>query len=637
MSFSKIQNFFYNWSIQLKLVSIISVIIIVSISGIIYLATYFFKQDNEVRIKEKNLEITELIASKTRSDLSNVIRSAREVAFGVASNRINTIQRRSSIQDVSEVSEGEEIVAIYLYQWNGRPVLDRSSYNYFYLNELKWSKNKIDSIVGKNLKNYSEAINNKTVVRNSSIGDQALMGISHPYRLGAIRFFVVITKMDLIQSSFKGSGITENFLLTEEGVVLAHTNKEVTIKQKDYNELPLLDKIKSSPLNNGQMKYSDKDDVTYIASFKKLGIAGLTVVTNVNEDKAMEEVNNIQRRNFFLMIIILSLSILVVLIYSKKLTKPILKLVDASHQIEKGDFHVELTETSGDEIGILTRSFGNMAKGLSERDKIKDAFGKFVNTELAEKVLHGELKLGGSRRECAVFFSDIRNFTATSEGMEPEDVVEFLNHYMTDMVACVNQKKGVVDKFIGDSIMAVWGAINTTENDTENAIDAALLMREALVKLNLNRKNNKMPYIRMGIGINTGPVIAGQIGSDERLEFTVVGDAVNLASRIESLNKDFNTDILISDSSLEKVKGIYDVVKMKSIHVKGKQKAQTIYAVLGRKGSKSTPANLTELRKLVEQGFEPKSNPKTLASTKSNQVSPKKSVPKKSSKRSKPK
>lgn len=597
----RILSIFYNWSIQLKLVTIISIIIIVSITGIIYLATYFFKQDNEVRIKEKNLELTELIAGKTRSDLSNIIRSARELSFVTAKGRISYIQNKSFIQDPNSISDSEEIVAIYLYGLRGNnPYRVRSVYNTFFLKQMQWNQSKLDQVIDRNAKFYGASGKGEIIVRNSSIDSEPLLGVSAPFRSSDIRFFIAVTKMDILHSAFKSSGITDNFLLSDDGMVLVHTKKELIPEFIDYSELSIFNKIKSSPINNGQTNYQDEAGVVFIASFKKIGLAGLTVVTTVPEEKAMEEVNNIQRRNFFLMVIILNLSILVVLVYSKKLTKPILKLVDASHQIEKGDFHVTLEQSSGDEIGILTKSFGNMAKGLSERDKIKDAFGKFVNTELAEKVLHGEISLGGSRRECSIFFSDIRNFTATSEDMEPESVVEFLNEYMTEMVSCVNANRGVVDKFIGDSIMAIWGAISTTENDTERAIDTALMMRKKLIQLNeRHQKNDKMPYLRIGIGINTGDVIAGQIGSEERLEFTVVGDAVNLASRIEALNKEFDTDILISESSLEKVPDLYSVVKMKSIHVKGKSKAQTIYAVLGRKEDSSSPKNLVELRKIL--------------------------------------
>ncbi|MCL1864184.1 MAG: adenylate/guanylate cyclase domain-containing protein, partial [Spirochaetes bacterium] len=179
------------------------------------------------------------------------------------------------------------------------------------------------------------------------------------------------------------------------------------------------------------------------------------------------------------------------------------------------------------------------------------------------------------------------------------EVVEFLNEYMTLMVKCVNDNKGAVDKFIGDAIMAVWGAPVSHGNDTENAVNSALLMREVLIKFNKERSKAKKPVISIGCGINTGPVLVGQIGSEDRMEYTVIGDTVNFASRIEALNKAFGTDILISADAYNNVKRIFNVEPMKKIKVKGKIDPQQIYAVLGRKNDPNCPENISILRKIV--------------------------------------
>ena len=170
---------------------------------------------------------------------------------------------------------------------------------------------------------------------------------------------------------------------------------------------------------------------------------------------------------------------------------------------------------------------------------------------------------------------------------------------MTSMVACVNQTHGIVDKFIGDAIMAVWGVPSSNGNDTENAVNGALMMRKALAEFNKGRGGPRKPIIKCGSGINTGDIIAGQIGSIERMEYTCIGDAVNLASRIEGLNKPFKTDILISEFSYSLIKDIFNVVPMKKIIVKGKAQPQQIYAVLGRRDDPSAPAHIDELRALL--------------------------------------
>ena len=182
---------------------------------------------------------------------------------------------------------------------------------------------------------------------------------------------------------------------------------------------------------------------------------------------------------------------------------------------------------------------------------------------------------------------------------------------MTRMVDCVNATNGVVDKFIGDAIMAVWGAPVSYGNDTENAINGALMMRQQLLEFNRGRGGDKKPVIRIGCGINTGPVLAGQIGSEERMEYTVIGDTVNLASRIESLNKPFGTDILISQDTYSIVKGIYRVEPMQKIKVKGKAEPLQIYAVLGRMDDPAAPKSLDELRRLL--GIDMKGKPEVPA------------------------
>ena len=144
-------------------------------------------------------------------------------------------------------------------------------------------------------------------------------------------------------------------------------------------------------------------------------------------------------------------------------------------------------------------------------------------------------------------------------------------------------------------------------NDTENSINGALMMRKALIEFNKGRGGDRKPIIKIGCGINTGPVLAGQIGSNERMEYTVIGDTVNLASRIESLNKPFGTDVLISHDTYNQIKNIFRVEPMQKIKVKGKSEPQQIYAVLGRIDDPSSPRTLDEMRKMV--GIEMKGKP----------------------------
>ncbi|HEY9595333.1 MAG TPA: adenylate/guanylate cyclase domain-containing protein, partial [Spirochaetia bacterium] len=179
---------------------------------------------------------------------------------------------------------------------------------------------------------------------------------------------------------------------------------------------------------------------------------------------------------------------------------------------------------------------------------------------------------------------------------------EFLNAYLTRMVACIETTGGVVDKFIGDAIMAVWGAPVSTgspRDDALQAIRSVFLMRESLVEYNRDRGGEDKPIIRIGCGLNTGPCLAGQIGSPQRMEYTAIGDTVNLASRIEALNKPFGTDVLVSQSTYDLVKDVVVAKRMPAITVKGKTGALSIYALINLKNADSGPRNLTEVRKLL--------------------------------------
>jgi len=173
------------------------------------------------------------------------------------------------------------------------------------------------------------------------------------------------------------------------------------------------------------------------------------------------------------------------------------------------------------------------------------------------------------------------------------------------MVECVYEAHGVVDKFIGDAIMAHWGAFQRRPDDTHHAVGAALKMRERLIQMNKDLGEHGRQQLRFGVGINTGDVIAGQIGSRKRLEYTVIGDPVNLASRIEYMNKSFATDILISEDAMHEVEDTFRLVEMPAVKIRGKAEPQRLFAVLGRLDDPTAPQTMADLRfQLGIQSFE---------------------------------
>ena len=327
----------------------------------------------------------------------------------------------------------------------------------------------------------------------------------------------------------------------------------------------------------------------------------LFVITTISEKAVYAVINRTTYRIILFSLAVLFIAIILIRIFSNGITNPIKELVDASSKIEHGEFELDIKPRTQDEIGLLTSSFVQMGKGLAEREKLMISFSKFTNKTIAQKAASGELTLGGENRNATIFFSDIRSFTAMSEKMQPNEVVEFLNVYMTKMVECVNKTNGVVDKYIGDAIMAVWGAPESSGSpaqDALNAVTAALMMRVSLFNYNKERAAKGLLPVKIGCGINSGPVVAGQIGSEERMEYTVIGDAVNLASRTEALNKPFATDILITENTYNLIKDHIVVQEMPGVHVKGKTDAIKMFAVVNLVG-RGRPETIDDVRKII--------------------------------------
>ncbi len=256
----------------------------------------------------------------------------------------------------------------------------------------------------------------------------------------------------------------------------------------------------------------------------------------------------------------------------------------ALKKLEQQEYAHVIGVKTGDELEDLADGFNSMVDGLKERDKLRTTFGKYVTSAVVDHLMSGKVELGGASIPVTILFTDIRSFTTISEKMDAQALVGLLNEYFTEMVGIVMEEDGVVDKYIGDAIMAVFGAPVPKKDDPIRAVRAAVRMRQALVHLNARLKERGIAPLRTGIGLHTGVVVAGNIGSEKRMEYTVIGDPVNLASRLESSTKDLGVAILISDDTYELVKEKIDARAVKEITVKGRLKPVMTYEVLGIKG-----------------------------------------------------
>lgn len=263
------------------------------------------------------------------------------------------------------------------------------------------------------------------------------------------------------------------------------------------------------------------------------------------------------------------------------LSRPIFRLVQATGAIAAGNFNISLPVASRDELGVLTESFNRMARSLREKEMIKRAFTRYVAREVVEEILKNpeSMALTGERRQVTVLFCDVRGFTPMSERMSPEEVVLLLNDFYTLMIETTFKHDGTLDKFLGDAVMAVFGAPIAHPDHSARAIRTALAMQEGIGGLNARRAQQGKEPIAVGIGVSAGEAVAGTVGTEDRMEYTVIGDSVNLAARLESNAKPHQ--ILISHRTYERVRDLVDARPLGRIRVKGKEEEVEVYEVLG--------------------------------------------------------
>ena len=222
---------------------------------------------------------------------------------------------------------------------------------------------------------------------------------------------------------------------------------------------------------------------------------------------------------------------------------------------------------------------------------LKRTFGRYVSPQILEHILaHPEkVELGGERRDLTILFSDIRGFTSISEASEPEEVVEMLNEYLTRMVEILLAHGGTLDKFIGDAVMGFWNAPAADPSHPDHAVRCAIEMIDETARLRARWEGEGKASLRIGIGINTGDAVVGNIGAEKVFGYTVIGDAVNLASRLEGKNKDYGTEIIVSEFTLARIGNAFETVYLDEVKVKGKDKAVKIYEVIRPRIPGETP------------------------------------------------
>lgn len=308
-----------------------------------------------------------------------------------------------------------------------------------------------------------------------------------------------------------------------------------------------------------------------------------TVLVARNLDVGLEVLNQVPLLLALAALLPLGLALALATVIGDRLTRPIVELESAARQVAAGNLDTTVPVRSTDEIGRLGAAFNQMTEGLRERDRIKRTFKKYLAPEVVDYLLtHPEAQaLGGQRRELTVLFSDLAGFTTLSESLEPEAVIALLNEYFTEVSRRIVERGGTIDKYIGDAIMAFFGA---PVPRAEHALAGCLSAIDHIEALKVLSARWGKDVLSVRVGVNTGEMIVGNIGGEQGQDYTVIGDAVNLASRLEGVNKEYGTRIIAAESTIRAAGQGIEARELDRVRVKGKHLAVGIYEVLGERG-----------------------------------------------------
>ncbi|MDR1618608.1 MAG: HAMP domain-containing protein [Treponema sp.] len=594
------------YPIGFKLVFIITVLLLISLGAITVLVSVMVSQDTRLTAEENNFNVNRRSTAEAESILG-MVRSNALMLLDIL-NAAGSDAALSSQAQAFFFERNQDIAAIVTA--GGGALGGRREYlngQFFVSNEIDGDK--AAEFVARAEDVIERCARGESLILNAApVFGVPLLALCYPWQEGgAAQAVIVFFSPESLTDTF-GAGTNISSMVNDAGDLLVSPDADLVLAGANVADDPFVKTMRESQERNFQTLYTDLNGREYFGVFSKLSVGSAAVITHVEYELVFEGIVATTRRNLYLTAAVLFISILFIWFFSKTISTPLKKLTLAADRIQGGEFEVELAAKSKDEIGALTTSFGMMSTALG-------IFGRFTNREIAVRAMRGEIRPGGLPKHATIFFSDIRNFTATSEnfvnafGDEASDrIVAWLNEYFTRMVECVEKTGGVVDKFIGDAVMAHWGTAYTSgspEEDALNCVRASLGMRKALWEMNKGRtkEDPTNPPIRIGCGINTGIVTAGQIGSEKRMEYTVIGDAVNLASRTEALNKPLGTDILITENTWKLVGKYLVTEEMPPVSVKGKEKPVRMFAVVNVKAKEGEtqpkPETLAEVRKLL--------------------------------------
>ena len=573
--------------ISTKLISVTILILVFSTGTITYISSRYFEKKSSEQVDISNLESAAGKAKELDNIVSSLVDKSRVTATllmkGLSKNSLEDFdlnfqkdKELISIEILKLVGTGVESVARRVKDEPLKPFGLTASY---FTNVRSWQKFPI--------RNVAEGT---VEVRNASFPKApALFTVGIPLvrdDQGKITHIALVdVSLAQIEKPFTDPSERTQYLIDRNGELLAHKDENKALARTNMALSPLVKKALVQKSPQFQTRFLDPETNTYFFGAAVKTSFGGTLISQISEETILEVSHEVRRRSIFVAGSAISLAIFFIFLFSMTLTSPIEKLAEMIKIVSKGNFDVKARSQvkSHDEVGDLAEAFDQMTEGLKERDKVKSLFSKFHGSSVAEDLIGKDIGVGGATKEVVVFFSDIRGFTSFSESKKPEEVVAMLNEYFGVMVGIINKSGGVVDKFIGDAIMAIWGAPKSGDTDAINAVRAAIDMRKGLAELNEKRIARGEEPLKIGMGLHAGPAISGTIGSDERMEYTVIGNTVNTASRIEASTKAFGTDLLITDEVIALCNDQFILDYAGAAEVKGRTDAIKMYKVRGYK------------------------------------------------------
>ena len=575
------------YSIGGKLIGIISAIVSLSLILITVLVSYYISSDVRVNAEENNLTINSRTAADTESRFNSIISSV-----GMFYDNISSDDEKEELQNkAARFFERNKGIVAFKFIYDDDVFVNRV---YFAAHEL--DSELVNLYSEQESEKVDRAKNGIVSVMNATpfFGEQ-IVAIFTPIRSDDNNDVVVIySSLEELSESYSTSSINLSFLVNDDGTIIVHPDLDLMKRAAEYRDHYLVKLLPSAKTGSEQLTYVNTEDVEYIGAFTKLSFAGCAVITEVQTRIVLEAVNATTRRNVYLTIAILSIAIMIVWFFSKSLSTPLKELTAVTNEINAGNFETpllnQLKTKRKDEIGVLIRS-------TKAEQEILNTFTRLTNKGVTRAIVTHKIDFQPHLKDITIFFSDIRGFTAISDGFNKRfgeksagEIIGFLNDYMGRMVNCISISGGNVDKFEGDAIMACWGVLRDDSLDYEkwpdsdprkakfkaihekhvkqdavSAIMATTAMRYALMEYNKKAEAftkahegepyaKYKPHIRIGSGLNSGRATVGFMGSYDKMEFTSIGDAVNLASRTESSNKPCGTDMLITQDTYDLLK-----------------------------------------------------------------------------------